>query len=133
MAHSADLRRPGRFSLGNVGVFLWRLKAYPVSAAPAAPAGPPNAYWFNVLGRDTPLFNPLRTLSGGATVTEATVPGPLLPVLVSEALESARQALAAGTPEPANPYFDQRPAFAIVVDGTPRRCRSLPSRSSSPI
>jgi hypothetical protein len=115
VARSTDLRRPGKYLLDNVGVFIWRLKAYPVNSVPAAPAGPTGAYWFNVLGRDTPLFNPLRTLSGGAAPTAATVAAPLRPASLSDALEATRQALAAGQLPPDNPYFDQPPAFEIIV------------------
>jgi len=125
VAHSIDLRRPGKASLSNVGAFVWRLRAYAVNGAPAAPSGTTNGFWFNVLGKDTPLFNPLRTLPRGVVASEATVPAPLVPAFVSETLDAARQAILANTPSPPNPYFDQQPAFQITI-GTASTAQVVP-------
>lgn len=62
--YTGDVRRTGereggRYLGGNVGLFLWRLRAYPVTRAPAAcveDAGP-NFYTFSLLANDAPLFN----------------------------------------------------------------------------
>jgi hypothetical protein len=64
LAHSVDVRRilspvsRGRHNVPSVGLYLWRLRAYPVTRSPAASleAVAPNAYTFSVLGNDAPLF-----------------------------------------------------------------------------
>ena len=64
MTHNVDVRRidsprtRGRFNIPSVGVFVWRLKSYPVTATPAycAEEAGPNCFTFSVLGQDTPLF-----------------------------------------------------------------------------
>jgi hypothetical protein len=63
VARSPDLRRPdshrspGRFNLPSVGVFVWRLRPYPVTQAPAHCVDHVrHHYTFSVLGNDAPLF-----------------------------------------------------------------------------
>ena len=78
MAHTPDLRRPisihtaGRYAQASVGVFVWRLKAYSITRAPALceDAGPGNCYTFSVLGNDVPLFNRPRVHSPGCKQIE---------------------------------------------------------------
>jgi len=64
VAHMVDVRRidshrrPGRFNVPSVGVFVWRLHSLPVSDTPAycvEDAGP-HCFTFSVLGHDGPLF-----------------------------------------------------------------------------
>jgi hypothetical protein len=64
LPHTIDVRRPagrapvGRFNLPNVGLFVWRLKTYPVTSTSAyslEEAGAHN-FTFSILGNDTPLF-----------------------------------------------------------------------------
>ncbi|HEX8394483.1 MAG TPA: hypothetical protein VF665_19205 [Longimicrobium sp.] len=70
LAHTADVRRPGRrgrYNLHQVGVFLWRMGAYQLTRSPASPAGTggphhggplpprPQRFHFHPLGIDTPL------------------------------------------------------------------------------
>ena len=63
MPHTADVRRiagaRGRYNIPNIGVFLWRLRAYSLTRSPAAPAfdGDRRLFKFHPLGLDTPLFN----------------------------------------------------------------------------
>ena len=65
LAHTIDLRRitsahgTGRFNLGSVGLFVWRLNEYPVTMGQAAcleDDGLPFAYTFSFLGNDAPVF-----------------------------------------------------------------------------
>lgn len=64
MAHGVDIRRiasnrtAGRHNIPSVGVFVWRLRAYPVTYAPAncAESAGAHCYTFSVLGNDAPLF-----------------------------------------------------------------------------
>ena len=63
LAHQADVRRvasrhrQGRANLPGVGLFVWRLRSYPVSGAPAycKEKGDHN-YTFSILGNDAPLY-----------------------------------------------------------------------------
>ena len=64
ITHSVDLRRinshrtRGRFNIPSVGVFVWRLRSYPVTATPAycVEESGPQCFTFSVLGHDTPLY-----------------------------------------------------------------------------
>jgi hypothetical protein len=71
-AHSVDVRRvnsphfPGSPNIPEIGVYLWRLKSYSVTLAPAYcfEAQSPNCFLFSVLGNDTPLFTCPRSTFG---------------------------------------------------------------------
>lgn len=66
LAHTVDVRRiasahgRGFHNIPSVAVFVWRLRAFPVTMAPAScyeEVGP-NLFHFSVLGNDTQLFTP---------------------------------------------------------------------------
>jgi hypothetical protein len=85
-AHLPDLRRmgsshtPGRFNPPSVGLFVWRLRAYPITHAPASciEAVGPHCYSFSVLGNDVPLFNrPRADADADAIAGELDVPAPI--------------------------------------------------------
>ena len=65
IAHIVDVRCIGArhfpefYNIPSVGVFVWRLKAYSVTQAPAycEEEESPNCFLFSVLGNDTPLYN----------------------------------------------------------------------------
>ncbi|HEV2581248.1 MAG TPA: hypothetical protein VGT44_10400 [Ktedonobacteraceae bacterium] len=64
LAHMVDVRRidsshtPGRYNIPEIGLFVWRLKVYPVTRAPAycVERVAPECYTFSVLGNDSPLY-----------------------------------------------------------------------------
>ncbi len=64
LSHSLDVRRAisyhtiGRYNIPSIGVFVWRLKVYPVTKTPAycAEQVGPHFYTFSVLGNDSPLY-----------------------------------------------------------------------------
>jgi hypothetical protein len=69
LAHTVDVRRAnsrrttGRYNLPSVGVFVWRLKEYPVTRGQCAcleEDGTPNVFTFSFLGNDAPLFARLQ-------------------------------------------------------------------------
>ncbi|KAA8884202.1 hypothetical protein F3087_35215 [Nocardia colli] len=81
LARSVDVRRinsplgQGLHNIPEVGVFVWRLRAYPVTGAPAAcieEVGP-SCFTFSVLGNDAPLF----TLPDPGTGGELGLPIPI--------------------------------------------------------
>jgi hypothetical protein len=85
--HTVDVRRVnsthhrGRFNIPEVGIFVWRIKAYSVTQSPAYvyEEESPNCYLFSVLGSDTQLFNnplPLSSTPGHAA-SELNFPSPI--------------------------------------------------------
>ena len=64
MAHSVDVRRVishrrvGRYNIPSIGVFVWRLKVYSVTHAPAycLESAGPQCFTFSALGHDQPLY-----------------------------------------------------------------------------
>jgi hypothetical protein len=84
--HTADLRAPlgntGWYTIPNLGVFIWRLNAYPVGPVTPVPVqGCPGWYCFDPTGRNIPLFAPRRSTNqfGAAWVSplEGQMPGPI--------------------------------------------------------
>lgn len=83
LAHSVDVRRinstlaQGRYNLPSVGLFVWRLRPYPVTKAPATcieEVGP-NCFSFSVLGNDAPLFARPQAEPGPSSIAgEANLP-----------------------------------------------------------
>jgi hypothetical protein len=85
VAHTPEMRRPeagtGRYNVPNIGIFLWRLQAFELSALPLVP-DPADAtgrrYRVNPPGADTRLFRRPRTEPGiDHLATPANVPDPL--------------------------------------------------------
>ena len=62
VAHTAEMRRPergGKFNIPNIGVFLWRLRAYPLTTIPLTPDSADTSgrrFRVNPLGADQQLF-----------------------------------------------------------------------------
>jgi hypothetical protein len=82
LAHSVDVRRPGallgrgRSNLPTVGLFVWRLKTYPVTSTSAyclEESGPHN-FAFSILGNDTPLFASAERETEVGIANEAHLP-----------------------------------------------------------
>ena len=66
IAHTAEVRhienRRGRYNIPNIGIYLWRLQAFPVRWAPAFPhENQPRRFSFSQLGNDIQLFNHPQT------------------------------------------------------------------------
>jgi phage tail-like protein len=108
-------RRPGRPSVSDVGLFLWRLQSYPVVRATPFCVGP-GRYTFNPLGHDAPLFGYTRTMRGRQRSTRESVAHPLPRLALAEELEARRSATVEGR-MPSGPYFDRPAAFEIWVEG----------------
>jgi hypothetical protein len=85
-AHVVDTRRlttrstSGRYNVPSVGVFVWRLRAYPVTMRQPychEEVGP-QCYTFSVLGNDAPLFSHAEPPPHGRSIDdELQVPAPI--------------------------------------------------------
>jgi hypothetical protein len=82
LAHSVDVRRVnsgrrhGRYNIPEVGLYLWRLRPYSVTGAPAHCDDRARAHFsFSILGNDTPLLtNPVAEPSPNHVADETNVP-----------------------------------------------------------
>lgn len=85
LAHTADLRRtsshrrPGRYSIPGVGLFVWRLNAYSSTQSPAFFFDRTrNQYTFSLLGNDTQLFTRSQDEPAPTHIAdEMNVPAPI--------------------------------------------------------
>ncbi|HEB78745.1 MAG TPA: hypothetical protein ENI90_09495 [Methylothermaceae bacterium] len=90
--HTVEVRRietgRGRYNIPNVGLFLWRLQAYPLHRARAREIEGNWGFTFHPLGLDAPLFNRPRTETEITHLAEEThVPAPLRRRALREDLE----------------------------------------------
>jgi hypothetical protein len=84
-AHTVEVRRiataAGRYNIPNIGLFLWRIRAFPLTRSPAvadAALGGGLLMRFNPLGEDMPLYNTPETETEISHLAEpANVPVPL--------------------------------------------------------
>jgi hypothetical protein len=109
----------GRYNLQTVSLFLWRLRAWPVTLAPAVPHTPTASgggvpwYHFSQLGRDLPLFNfPQTKLEPASLAQEHHLPARLRRSALFQELESRRQAEVDGI-QPLPAWFGAQPPFRI--------------------
>lgn len=116
----------GRYNLPNIGLFVWRLDAYPLGFL----SNEPNGYLggpqprvsqfgagllhFDPLGADRPLHNrPKADTSIAARVDERVVPAPLDRRRLHRDLNALRDGEAG-----AGRWFDELPVVRIRLDGT---------------
>jgi hypothetical protein len=114
--HMVDVRSialgRGRHNVPNIGIFLWRLQAYPMVEADADPAGT-GRFRFGPLGSDLPLINPPKTEETVEhSAEDVNVPAPLTYRPLYRELEARRAALAQGRTPPAR-WFDDAPPFQV--------------------
>lgn len=104
----------GKFNLGNVGIFLWRLRSYPVKRGTPRQIQP-NCYSFSPLGVDWqpeglelfPLFNePLTETSIDQASRERNVPA---------VLSRSTLAAALATRQTATGYFGSQPVLQVFT------------------
>ncbi|HYQ15776.1 MAG TPA: hypothetical protein VEQ58_08465, partial [Polyangiaceae bacterium] len=120
-AHLVDVRRvssarsPGRYSIGGVGLFVWRLQAYSLTRTPAYCLDrQPNCYRFSLLGNDTPLFvRPERETDPQQIASELSVPTPIRRrALEVEAADGGRRH---ASPD----YYGEAKSFMLWTYGWP--------------
>jgi hypothetical protein len=91
VSHTVDVRPlhtlDGWHNIRKVGLFLWRLKPYPMRSVRARKAvGVDHGFHISPLGHDTPLFHLPDTRDTGRT-TETQVPAPLRPMAFYDDLQ----------------------------------------------
>ena len=115
LAHTVDVRpadadeAPGRYNIGSLGVFAWRLQGFSVTRCQVyrhERTGNPDdgCYSFNVLGIDTPLFTRASSSLAGTIEGPGDVP-----------MRLTREELRA---DPAR-YTGPGKSFEIFIDGHP--------------
>jgi hypothetical protein len=85
LAHTVDIRSVGasrdhgRYNIPSVGVFVWRLRAYPLTQSGALRLDQlTNCYTFSLLGNDVPLYTrPRPEIRPIDLAGEHNVPGPI--------------------------------------------------------
>lgn len=116
-------RDRGRYNLETVSLFLWRLRAWPVTLAPAVlhlRANPKDTDWYhmNQLGTDIQLFNcPQTKLDTTSLTQEHHLPSQLRRAALFLELEARRQAEVDGA-EPIPAWFGPQPPFRIYKRDT---------------
>jgi hypothetical protein len=118
-AHTVDLRRiasgRGRYNIPNVGLFLWRLQAYPITRGTARSVGL-NRFTFNPVGLDSQLFNrPQTEPEITHLANEINLPALLRRHPLHDELEARRQALAESR-APDSLYFGDQPVCEITLN-----------------
>ena len=81
VAHTVDVRHvasgQGKYNIQNIGIFLWRLGAYPLTDSPAFQLDA-NRFLFHPLGYDTQLFtNPVTETEVTHLADPINVPDPI--------------------------------------------------------
>lgn len=123
LAHNADVRQiasgRGRYSIPNVGIFLWRLKSYRVTLGTARRLAD-GCYTCHPLGLDVSLFNePAAEETITHLAEPINVPEPLGRRVLHAETEAQRQALVDGLAEQEinqrSSYFGQPPVLQIRV------------------
>ena len=107
MNHTLEVRRiaprRGRLNIPNVGIFLWRLRAYPVTDVPAFRVAAAR-FRFDPLGIDTPLYTLPQTEGDIAHLADPlNVPLPIGRRPLEAALDS---------------YYGLGKSLRVTVDGT---------------
>jgi len=132
ISHTVDVRHiasgRGKHNIPNIGLFLWRLQGYPLTAvadpnlkltrggatARALASPPDGRFTFNPLGVDAPLFNETQP---EAEIThlaeEINVPASLRRRALYDELEARRQAITDGKTVVESYFRDQSPVFRI--------------------
>jgi hypothetical protein len=118
-AHAVDVRRiasgRGRYNIPNVGLFLWRLQAYPITRGEARSVGL-NRFTFNPLGLDGRLFNRPQTETEITHLAEEiNLPAPLRRRPLYDELEARRQALAENR-APSAVYFGDQSVCEVTIN-----------------
>jgi hypothetical protein len=116
--HTVDVRRinewDGWYNLPNLGFFLWRLRAYPLTKITPRPIG--GTTWrltFSPLGQDIPLYSTGQREPGESRLaTELTVEAPIRAAAFFEDLAAVPPG------SPATAYYGETGASLVVFSGS---------------
>lgn len=124
VGHTIDIRRSdsrhnrGFFNISSVGLFVWRLRSYPISYAPAycyEQAGD-NFYLFSALGNDCSLFTaPVPDTLACAEAALLNVPEPIR----RRAFAAKGEDVEPGEEPGKEGYYGKTNSFAIYAPGWP--------------
>ncbi|MGI9102242.1 MAG: hypothetical protein ACR2IF_07330 [Terriglobales bacterium] len=128
-AHTAEVRniesRRGKYNIPNVGIFLWRIRANPITHAPAFRVDD-RRYLFDAIGRDTQLYTRPKTLS-----PDSALSGPLnVPMPISRRRLDSNLADCGAISLNGAPITTIEPSIVLYVDidpGSPPA--ALPARA----
>ncbi len=134
-ARTVEVRRisgtRGKYNIPNIGVFLWRLQAYPMVNVPARKSAS-GLYHFSSLGCDIPLFHQPETESEISHMAEEiNVPGPIRPLALHADLlgylDEYSGAVAADQPQHSRYYGPDRSLAVYTIDENGQRRLVPPS------
>ena len=117
VARTVDVRRinsaftRGRYNIPNVGLFVWRLKAYPVTYTQAycLEESGPHCYTFSALGNDAPLYvKPEQEMEPTHIAEELNLPVPIRRRALEKDLLRARD-----EPNYISQYYGEKKSFAV--------------------
>ncbi len=123
IAHTADASRintgRGKHNVPNIGIFLWRLQAYPIKQATAFSHND-GKFTFSHLDKDMQLFNQPKTETDITHIAEEiNVPGILRRRLLYDELELWRQRLTDGEKKEdiskKAVYFGEHPVLEVFI------------------
>lgn len=126
-ARTVDVRRPSAASQGlasphSVGVFVFRLRAFPVTYCEpylheGGGAGGRGCYWFNVLGFDTPLFvRPQPEPDPYKLAGPEHLPVPLTGRMLERDLRVRDPRSGAATPRGSSHFYGESASLCIWLD-----------------
>ncbi len=120
LAHTVEVRRvisrfrTGRYNLPNVGLFVWRLKEYPVTVGQSAcleEDGMPHAYTFSFLGNDAPLFARTQPETDPTHIADETnLPVPIRRLAFERDIKSAQE-----RKQKASRYYGEGKSMQILI------------------
>ncbi|WP_413173193.1 hypothetical protein [Anabaena azotica] len=127
VAHTVEIRnisnQGGKYNIANIGIFLWRLKSYPLAKVTAHQIKNTDSkrqgryYTFNPLGIDIPLFNQPQTETEITSLAaEINLPTPLRRLTLVAELEARRQLITDQKNPSSNGYFGDNPVLQIFLN-----------------
>jgi hypothetical protein len=129
LAHSVDVRRiishrtQGRYNIPSAGLFVWRLKSYPVthSQACCVESLAPHCYTFSILGNDTQLYNrPQRETDPSHIAEELNLPTPIRRLAFEEEAPNTDRKQASSS------YYGVGKSLAIWAPDWPKKGKGSP-------
>jgi hypothetical protein len=130
LAHTVDVRRiqsrhsSGRYNIPTVGVFVWRLKSYSVTHAPAycLENQGPQYFTFSVLGNDSPLYTRPEPQGDPTRIADEIN----LPTAIRRRALEERLSLRPLKTKASAAYYGAQKSIAIYAPGWPAKGAAQP-------